>query len=230
MKNDFGIIIVAGGSGSRYGEKNKLLEEIGGIPIIAHSPLNFRNLCPEEQIVVVCNPSCLEDYKYLIAKHVPNNSFSFITGGETRSDSVRNGLHFLKKFNIKYAAIHDAARPLATQELMLKCLAEYIRKGSSIAAKKVTDTIKSVDSSMKIVSTIDRTKLWAMETPQVFAFEDILRAYDFVNANNLIVTDDAAAMEAMGKEVYLVENAEYNNKITYHWDLPLANFIYRSRT
>ncbi|OGV18893.1 MAG: 2-C-methyl-D-erythritol 4-phosphate cytidylyltransferase [Lentisphaerae bacterium GWF2_38_69] len=229
MNKELGIVIVAGGSSSRYGEKNKLLELIGNMPIIAHSPMKFRNLSPDNHIVIVSNKENLNLYELILSKFIMNNSFSFAIGGNTRGDSVYNGLQYLKNFDIKYVAIHDAARPLASSKLMVSCLDQCIRKGSAVAAKKITDTIKSADEKLKIVSTIDRSTLWAMETPQVFNFADILTAYELVRKNKLSVTDDASAMEASGKEVYLVENKEYNQKITYPWDLPLANFIYNSK-
>lgn len=227
MNNELGIIIVAGGTSTRYGEKNKLLEEIGGIPIIAHSLLTFRNICPDNQMVLVCHPDFMQIYKNLTSKYISANSFSFTTGGETRGDSVFNGLHILEKYNIKYAAIHDAARPLASANLMLKCFESCVKNGSAIAAKRITDTIKSANPEKKVTATIDRSNLWAIETPQIFKLQEILSAYTFLKTKGLSVTDDAGAMECSGKEVFLYENSEYNQKITYPWDLPLADFIHK---
>lgn len=227
MENLLGIIIVAGGSSSRYGEKNKLLETIGGIPIFAHSLINFRNCCPDNQIILVCNGNYLSAYKNIINLLIPDNKFIFTEGGITRSDSVINGLNMFPE-NIKYVAIHDAARPLATASLLKRCLTSCISAGNGIAAKHITDTLKAVNNNGKVIKTIDRSKTWAIETPQVFKFDDIKNAYKYVKEKNIIITDDAGAMEQFGKEVFLVENPDYNFKITYPIDLPIAEFIYKT--
>lgn len=226
MNIEFGIVIVAGGTSARYGEKNKLLEEIGGISIVVHSMINFRHICPDNQIVLVCHSNFIETYKDLISKYIPSNSFSYAEGGETRGDSVYKGLQTLNQRQVQYASIHDAARPLASSELMIRCFKQCMKNGSAVAAKKITDTIKSADSNNRVISTIDRTKLWSIETPQTFKLSDILNAYSFVKSKGMAVTDDAGAMESFGKEVFIFENTEYNQKITYTWDLPIANFIY----
>lgn len=226
MNNKLGIIIVAGGSSARYGEKNKLLEKIGGIPIVIHSLMNFRHICSDHQLILVCHPKFKQVYINLASQYIPSNSFSFIEGGETRGESVFNGLCLLEKSNVQYAAIHDAARPMASAKLMLNCLEKCIKNGSAVAAKKITDTIKSANSEQKVTATIDRSNLWSIETPQVFKLQEILSAYALVKSKGLNVTDDAGAMEISGKKVFLFENPEYNQKITYAWDLPMANFIY----
>ncbi len=226
MNKELGIVIVAGGTSTRYGEKNKLLEEIGSIPIIVHSFLNFGHACLDKQIVLVSNPNYIETYKHLIDKYIPFNSYSYTKGGETRRDSVYNGLLFLKQFPVQYVAIHDAARPFASAKLLTECLNQCKKVGSAVSAKKITDTIKTADDHNKVTATIDRSKLWCIETPQLFNFKDIFDAYSYVRTKNIAVTDDAGAMEYSGKEVFLFENSEYNNKITYPNDLFLANHIY----
>ena len=225
MENLLGIIIVAGGSSSRYGEKNKLLETIDRIPVFAHSLINFRNCCPDNQIVLVCNENYLSAYKNIINMLIPDNKFVFTQGGATRSDSVISGLNMLSE-ETKYATIHDAARPLATASLLKKCLSSCISTGSGVAAKRITDTLKNADNKGKVLKTIDRSRIWAMETPQMFRFYDIKAAYRYVKEKGIIVTDDAEAMEHFGKDIFLVENQDYNFKITYPMDLPIAEFIY----
>lgn len=225
MEKLLGIIIVAGGGSSRYGEKNKLLENIDSIPVFAHSLINFRNCCPDNHIILVCSENYLPAYKNMINMLIPDNKFIFTQGGVTRSDSVINGLNMLPK-KIKYVAIHDAARPLATAPLLKKCLSSCISNGSGVAAKRITDTLKTSDNGGKVLKTIDRNNTWAIETPQMFRFTDIKAAYRYVKEKGIIVTDDAGAMEHFGKDVFLVENQDYNFKITYPVDLPVAEFIY----
>lgn len=227
MENLLGIIVVAGGSSSRYGEKNKLLETIAGIPVFAHALINFRSCCPDNQIVLVCSENYLPAYKNMANILIPDNEFIFTRGGTTRSDSVINGLNMLSE-KIKYAAIHDAARPLAAAALLEKCLLSCISNGSGVAAKRISDTLKTADTRRKVLKTIDRSNSWAIETPQIFRFDDIKAAYKHVKEKGIIVTDDAGAMEHFGKDVFLVENQDYNFKITYPLDLPIAEFIYRT--
>jgi len=224
MKILLGIIIVAGGGSSRYGEKNKLLETIDRVPVFAHSLINFRNCCPDNQIVLVCNENYLSAYKNMINVLIPDNKFIFTQGGTTRSYSVINGLNMLSE-KIKYVAIHDAARPLATSSLLNKCLSSCIANGSGVAAKRITDTLKTADERGKVLKTIDRSSSWTIETPQMFRFDDIKAAYKYIKEKGITVTDDAGAMEHFGKDVFLVENQDYNFKITYPMDLPIAEFV-----
>jgi 2-C-methyl-D-erythritol 4-phosphate cytidylyltransferase len=225
MEIFLGIIIVAGGSSSRYGKKNKLLETIDKIPVFAHSLINFRNCCPDNQIILVCNENYLPTYKNITDTLIPDNKFIFTQGGATRSDSVINGLNMLSE-EIKYVAIHDAARPLATAALLKKCLFLCISNGSGVAAKRITDTLKTANDKGKVLKTINRSSSWAIETPQVFRLDDIKAAYRYIKEKSITVTDDAGTMEYFGKDVFLVENQDYNFKITYPMDLPIAEFIY----
>jgi len=217
MNNDLGIVIVAGGSSTRYGAKPKLLESFSGYPLFIHSLLNFRNSCPDEQIVIVCHKTLLQEFKDLTIKFIPNSNFSFTTGGKERYNSVINGLHIFDN-HIKYVAIHDAARPLAKQELLINCLKSCQDKGSGVAAKKINDTIKLTTDDGNVLKTIDRTHLWAIETPQVFRLDNLLTAYRKIINDSINVTDDAGAMEYAGFPVYLVENQNVNIKVTYQAD------------
>ena len=175
--------------------------------------------------MLVCNENYLSAYKNIINILIPDSKFILTQGGSTRSDSVLNGLNMLPEW-IKYAAIHDAARPLATAALLEKCLSSCVSNGSGVAAKRITDTLKTADARRKVLKTIDRSNAWAIETPQMFKFDDIKGAYRHVKEKGIIVTDDAGAMEHFGKDVFLVENQDYNFKLTYPMDLPIAEFIF----
>jgi len=217
MNNDLGIIIVAGGTSSRYG-KNKLLDEISGIPVFVHSLKNFKDACPDNQIALVCSSNNIEIFKNAASKAIPENNFLFIIGGNERFNSVINGLNSLP-LNVKYVAVHDAARPLTKKNILEQCIESCIKHGSGITAKKVTDTIKVADKNLKVNKTIDRTNLWSMETPQVFKLIELINAYKKITDENLSVTDDAEAMELSGHSVYLVNNPEPNIKITFPNDI-----------
>ena len=248
MNKDLGIIIVAGGSGTRFGKQNKLLQYIpcsihlpkfhtkhlpqessliahnkncsaySECPVFICSLLNFYRLCPDHQIVLVCHSDLIDEYKKLTDNFIPENEFIFTTGGVERYNSVINGLDVLPD-NVKYVAVHDAARPLANKKLLNKCLDSCKQRGSGIAAKKINDTVKRTSNDKKVIENIDRTNLWAIETPQIFRIQDLKSAYEKLIQSNATITDDAGAMELAGFSVFLVESPELNIKITNQSDI-----------
>ena len=223
MYNNLGIIFLAAGSSSRYGEKNKLLEKYKGIPVFIHSIKNLSKLCNPENVVIVCSQENIEIFSSLLKIHISNCTFNFTVGGKERYNSVFNGLNHLKNNNIKFIAIHDTARPLVNEYIFTRCYDSCLINGSGIAAKKINDTIKRTTKNKQIIETIDRNNLWSIETPQTFIFDKIYAAYNIIIKDNAIVTDDAGAMEYIGKKVYLVENPYPNKKITYETDLNDTN-------
>lgn len=220
MYSNLGIIIVAAGSSSRFGKTNKLLTKVHDIPIFLYSLLNFRSFVPDDKIVLVCNPQLIAKFKQITKKYIPNNSFIFTEGGSERFHSVIYGLNALPS-KTKFIAVHDAARPLADSDLLKKCLISCKLNGSGVAAKKITNTIKLADKNNKVIKTVDRTNLWTIETPQVFLFQELVTAYKKILKNNVIVTDDAGAIEHLGKPVFLIENHKINIKVTYPEDLTI---------
>ena len=245
---ELGIIIVAGGTSSRFGGTNKLLEYIPtqislskprmsittpnspkpfrkqkikmppAYPVFIYSLLNFRASCPDSQIALICHTNLIETFKRLTNEFIPGNQFIYVTGGAERYNSVINGLNALPE-SVKYVAIHDAARPLANKKLLYKCLESCKSKGSGIAAKKINDTVKRTTNNGKVLESIDRTNLWAVETPQIFKIDELKSAYNMLLQKNASVTDDAGAMEKAGFPVYLVENPDINTKITHQSDI-----------
>lgn len=223
MLNNIGIVIAAGGSGRRFG-KNKLLEMAGCLPVFAHSIINFRKICPDQNIVLVCHSEFFEEYKRQANKYIPNCKIQLVVGGKTRSDSVMIGLDALP-LNLEFAAIHDAARPLASHEILKKCAEACAIHGSGVAAAKVTDTIKMADDNQFVEKTINRAKLWRIQTPQVFRLKELKKAYSKVKKDKDQVTDDAEVMELSGYKIFLVENNAPNLKITLDFDLKLVNCL-----
>lgn len=217
--SNLGIIFLAAGKSSRYGS-NKLIEKLHGLPVFIHSILNMHSLCPEKNIVIVCHDDYLVLYQKIVKEIIPDRTFSFISGGLERFNSVYNGLKVLvKNQNVTFVAIHDTARPLADKNLLIKCLTSCKNNGNGVAARKISDTVKRTDHSNKVTETIDRTNLWSVETPQVFLFNEILNAYKRAISDKIQITDDAGAIEYIEKDVYLVENTKPNIKITYKTDL-----------
>jgi 2-C-methyl-D-erythritol 4-phosphate cytidylyltransferase len=221
MIEDLGIVVAAGGSSSRYGEKNKLFEELCGLPVFAHSIENFMAICPLGNIVLTAPEKDLPEFSRLLEKNLPDAKIKIVCGGDTRMKSVINGLDALPD-GIKIVAVHDAARPLASSELLKKCYEACLEHGASVASKPVTDTIKTADENCFSTGTLDRSTLWAMETPQVFPLEALRNACEMATEKGMDFTDDAGVMEFAGHPVYLLNNPDFNIKITYKGDIPLA--------
>ena len=149
-------------------------------------------------------------------------------GGERRQDSVRAGLDRIDR-DAKYVAVHDAARPLITPEQIERAFEQCHVHGAAALAQPVNDTLKRADAALLVVGSVDRHQIYAMQTPQIFERELIEDAYSAVYAENISVTDEVSAVERLGHKIALVLNDDFNFKITYPRDLPVADFILRER-
>jgi 2-C-methyl-D-erythritol 4-phosphate cytidylyltransferase len=224
MIKNLGIIIAAGGSGSRFGTGNKLFEDFLGLPLFLHSVKNFIPLCPNGNLILVAPKTELEKFDSLTRKYLPEAQIRFIAGGSVRAESVKNGLQALKA-QTEFVAIHDAARPLASPELLIKCLETAKLHGGAIPAKRVTDTLKKAVADGRITDTVPRKDLWRVETPQVFNLAYLLKAFTKAASCDREFTDDAAVMEYAGHHVYVVNNPDCNIKVTYQEDIVLLRKI-----
>ena len=129
----------------------------------------------------------------------------------------------------EYVAVHDAARPLITPEQIERAFAQCRVHGAAALAEPVNDTLKRTDANLLVVGSVDRHQLHAMQTPQMFERKLIADAYRAVYAENILVTDEVSAVERLGHKIALVLNDDFNLKITYPRDLPVAEFILRER-
>ncbi len=152
--------------------------------------------------------------------------FRLVAGGKERQDSVWNGLEALSPGS-EIVAIQDAARPCTTQTLIAATIAAARKTGAAVAAQPVTDTIKESHDGSLIERTLDRSLLWAVQTPQTFRVEIIRRALSEVRRRNLVVTDDTAACELIGQPVKLVSTTQPNPKITRPEDLAYVELLLR---
>lgn len=214
--NSCTAIIVAAGSGTRFGGKlPKQYQKMGGIPILRRSVLAFLNHPHITQVQVVINP----DHRAIYDEATKGLDLPPpINGGVTRQDSVRLGLEALTP-TPDYIMIHDAARPLIDARTITdvyKALADH--KGA-IAAKPLVDTLKK-ESNGTIIDTINRNHLWQAHTPQAFHYDVILKAHQ--DAKGLKLTDDAAVAEKAGLPVTLIPSNADNMKITNPDDLGRA--------
>lgn len=229
IKN-LGIVIVAGGGSSRYGRKNKLLERLNELPVFVHSIRNFLDVVTEKQIILVVPEKEKEHFVKELEHYLPHCKIMIVNGGKTRLKSVHNGLNAISE-DIKFVAVHDAARPLASADILVECVKSAKKFGSAVPAKRFIDTVKRTLHKNKVVETLDRENLWIVETPQIFQREALISAYEKALGNKKKdFTDDAGIMEAAGEDVYLVENLDCNIKITYPSDLILAEFWLTKKT
>ncbi|MDD4174547.1 MAG: 2-C-methyl-D-erythritol 4-phosphate cytidylyltransferase, partial [Kiritimatiellae bacterium] len=144
-----------------------------------------------------------------------------VAGGARRQDSVQNGMKEMDP-ETRVVVVHDGARPCVTPELIDETIKMAKRNGCGIASSRVWDTIKYVERGSTVDHTVDRTKLWAVQTPQAFKVELLQRAYKAVEEQKVTVTDEASAVELIGEPVRLVEWPRHNIKITTAEDLPIA--------
>ncbi len=212
-------ILVAAGDSRRMGF-DKLFAVMAGKTVIAHTIRAFEDAKCVDGIIVVARADRHDEIKKIVREENFEKIRSIIPGGERRQDSVRTGLDHLDSFT-KYVAVHDSARPLV--------IPECVNHGAAALAEPINDTLKRADTDFLVSGSVDRHQLYAMQTPQIFERQLIEEAYRAVYAANLFVTDEVSAVERLGRKVVLVLNDEFNFKITYPRDLPLAEFVVRRR-
>ena len=221
-------IIVAAGGSRRMGF-DKLFATIAGKPVIAHSIDAFERTASVSEIIVVAREDRHGEVKEIVRDENFEKVGSIIAGGEHRQDSVRAGLSRLST-DAKYVAAHDAARPLITADQIERVFEQCQTHGAAALAEPVKDTIKRAGADLLVTGSVDRHQLYAMQTPQIFERALLEQAYRAVYAENVSVTDEVSAVEELGRKVVLVVNDDFNFKITYPRDLPLAEFLLKQRT
>jgi 2-C-methyl-D-erythritol 4-phosphate cytidylyltransferase len=220
-------IIVAAGQGTRMRSTvDKLFLELAGCPVVAHTWRRFEAAECIQEIVIVVRDGRQSAFDKLAAHHAFKKPFRLVVGGKERQDSVWNGLEALSP-GAEIVAIQDAARPCTSRALIAATVAAAREMGAAVAAQPVTDTIKESHDGKRIERTLDRTRLWAVQTPQTFRVEIIRRALSEVRQRGLVVTDDTAACELIGQPVQLVVRPEPNPKVTRPDDMPYVEAILR---
>ncbi len=223
MPNPFdqlGLIIAAGGSSSRFGKSNKLFQILNDLPVFCHCLKNFLAGGTPDACLLVVPDGRQNDFQMLLYQHLPllASQIRILPGGENRMASVLAGLNALPE-RCRYVAVQDAARPLSSASLLQRCLDSARQTGSGVAAHRLTDTIKQAAPDGKVLKTLDRSCIWATETPQVFQTDRLLKAYQHCQNCKKNFTDDAQLLEETGIPVQLVENPLPNPKITFPDDL-----------
>ncbi len=219
-----GAIVVAAGSSTRMGDTDKLFVPMAGRPLLAHVLAPVQECPLIDRIVLVLSSANLQRGRDLVAEHSLDKVSAVCQGGPRRQDSVRLGLEALGPCD--WVLVHDGAR-LLVEPAISEGLAAARETGAAVPAVPVADTVKMAGPDGTIASTVDRSRLWAAQTPQVFRYDLLLRAHREVTAD---VTDDAAMLEALGLPVKLYPGSALNIKVTRPEDLRLAEALLREAT
>lgn len=205
-------IITAGGTSSRFGNNNKLLEKIYDKEVIKYT-IDAFEASNIDEIIICSHKSIMDILKNLFKDY---KKVRFTEGGTTRQQSVYNGL---LACDCDYVIIHDGARPMITTEMINVCIEMVKDMNALTVATKTIDTIKEVEHG-KIVKTIDRAKLYNTQTPQAFEYKLIKKAHEKLKDKNF--TDDAGMLEELGQTVYILDGSYKNIKITTQIDIETA--------
>jgi len=218
------VIIVAGGCGLRMqsGIPKQFLN-VSGKPVLSYSLDAFRNAIPDISIILVLPEEHVVTWQRILRDQHLNFDHTIVIGGETRAQSVKNGLQRISEPGL--VAIHDGVRPLITPLIIKRLFSEADKFGSAIPVIPVTDTVRQIKGDLSIL--IDRNHLRLVQTPQVFQSDTLLKAYA-TNCSGSF-TDDAAVIEANGFKLHLSEGDPENIKLTNPLDLIFAEAILLQR-
>jgi len=220
-------IIVAAGKGVRMkGTIRKQYLDLSGRPVLAHSIMAFDSCSLIEEIFLVVPK---EDIEYCQNKILSlldlKNHINLVHGGAKRQDSVYNGLQEINK-NTDTIVIHDGARPFIQSEDLKECILGSKKFGACILGTPVSDTLKRVDKSDIIETTLTRENIWLAQTPQAFQYDLILKAHETARQDGYIGTDDASLVERLGANVKIINGSRFNIKITRKEDFAIAKAMF----
>lgn len=216
-----GAVIVAAGSASRMGGIDKVMAELDGEPMIRRTVRAFQQCDVIKEIVIVTRPDLIEPITELCREY--DKVQTVVAGGSSRQESVGKGLDALSR-KVKLAAIQDGARPLVTVQLIDRVVRAAHSYGAAAPAIPVKDTIKVVRGGL-VAATPDRSRLQAVQTPQVFDLDLIRGALHKAQEDQAEVTDDCSAVERLNMSVKIVEGDERNLKVTTPVDLKIAQML-----
>lgn len=223
-----GVVIVAAGTGSRMKKDiNKQFIKLKNKEIVAHTVEKFYNSENIDDIVVVIREDEEEYFNKNIKEKYGFTDIKVAHGGNERQDSVFNGIKMLKK-ECDVVLIHDGARPFVTEDIIKRSINKANEHNAIVVGVKVKDTIKVVSDNGNIVDTPNRSYLWAVQTPQVFKYDIITKAYEDAYNNNYYGTDDAMLVERIGYNVKMIEGSYNNIKITTQEDLEFGEQILKN--
>jgi len=215
-------IIVAGGSGSRMQSvvpKQFLL--LKGKPVLMHTIEAFYHSTIQPQIILVLHPDFHVNWEQLCREHNFKVPHQLINGGETRFNSVKNGLNIIPDDTDTLIAVHDAVRPLTSERIISGSYKYAAEHGNAITAVKSRDSVRQLKNGVS--KSLLRDEIYMMQTPQTFQSSQIKKAY--LQPYNAKFTDDASVVEETGLTIYLIEGSYQNIKITFPEDIAIAECL-----
>lgn len=224
MERQIGVIIVAGGGGSRMGGPHpKQFMLLGGMPVLARTINNFAGALPGAEIVVVL-PASHTDFWQNFAARFDVAAHTIVTGGAERFHSVQNGLAALKR-DAELIAVQDGVRPLASHGMIRRAVEAAAGHGTAIPVVEAVDSFRETDGTLSHI--VDRRRLRIVQTPQVFRSDILRSAYEAEYRPEF--TDDASVVEQAGEPVFLCEGERANLKITTPEDMVIAEALLADR-
>jgi 2-C-methyl-D-erythritol 4-phosphate cytidylyltransferase len=227
-------IILAGGSSKRMGPGvDKLMILAADTPLLTFPLIAFEQCKDVDEIILVAREDRQAAYQTLAETNKISKLTKVVSAGAERQDSVWNGLKAVSSKS-EIVSIHDGARALVTGDIITRCINVARRSGAAIPASRAKDTIKQAaplqkGHDLQIAGTLDRSTLWAAQTPQTFRTDLIKKAYEPIIHQKVMITDDAAAVERLGHPVSLVECDPLNFKVTTPEDMLLAELLLSNR-
>ena len=218
------VIFPAAGKGKRMqAGMNKVFMDLSGMPILVRTLLKFSACEAVDQLVVVVAPAEVEFVEGVLKRLEGLKDYIVVAGGSERQYSVWNGIKAIENTTADdIILVHDAARPLISNQVILDIIKTAKEKGGAIAAVPAKNTIKLCNTSHQVVETPDRSKLWEVQTPQGFRRDILVQANELAEKDGFLGTDDASLVERTGHPVYIVESDYRNIKITTPEDIVIA--------
>ncbi len=216
-----GAVIVAAGTASRMGGIDKVMAELDGEPMIVRTVRAFENCDAIREIVIVTRQDLIMKITNLCAGF--SKVKTVVVGGSDRAESVYNGLNALSS-KVKLVAVQDGARPLITGAVIDRTVRAAHSCGAAAPGIPVKDTVKVLQDGF-VQATPDRSRLQAIQTPQVFDVDILKGALEKAKKDNATITDDCSAVERLGMSVKIVEGDERNIKVTTPMDLKIAALL-----
>ena len=219
------VIFPAAGAGRRMkADRNKVLLELSGVPILLRTLRRFSAVPAVAELIVVVAKDEIAFVEGMLEKAQGLKPWRVVQGGAERQYSIANGMAHLAA-NADVVLVHDAARPLVSLAAIEAVIAAAREKGAAIAAVRAKNTIKVVGEDGRVEATPSRASLWEVQTPQGFRREILERAYEKAAQDGFLGTDDASLVERIGEAVFVVESDYGNLKITTPEDLWMAEAL-----
>ena len=220
-------IIVAAGKGSRMkGTMRKQYLDLSGRPVLAHSIMAFDSCSLIEEIFLVVPKDDVEYcQKNILSLLDLKNQINLVHGGAERQNSVYNGLQSITK-NTETVVIHDGVRPFIQPKDIKICIFGAKKYGACILGTPASDTLKRVDKTDIVETTLPRENIWLAQTPQAFQYELILKAHETARRDGYVGTDDASLVERLGKDVKIINGSRFNIKITNKEDFAVVKAMF----